>query len=98
MVSSGIVGLSPKAEGMGDLFIEKFKEREIIDEAVFSMYIDLANETSKMQFGGYDLQTYAVKDADLHFHSLSPSTASHWQLDLPNVSLWSKTPGQQNKY
>jgi hypothetical protein len=56
MVASGIVGLSPKGDGVGDLFIEKFKENDILDEAVFSLYIDLVNETSKMSFGGYDLE------------------------------------------
>ena len=56
MISSGIVGLSPKGEERGDLFINKFKESQILDEAVFSLYIDLKTETSRISFGGFDLE------------------------------------------
>jgi hypothetical protein len=65
---------------------------------VFSLYIDLENETSKISFGGFDLDAFAVKNAKVHFHSVSPQSASHWQLDLPRTTLWVKTPGNKTKY
>jgi hypothetical protein len=38
-----------------DLFINKMKKAGVIDEAVFSMYINLKDNKSKMTLGGYDL-------------------------------------------
>lgn len=58
---SGLVGLSPKRyEYAADLFIEKFKDVDAIDEAVFSMSIAKGSEQSKMTFGGYDTDQFAT--------------------------------------
>jgi hypothetical protein len=57
MRASGIVGMSPNHfEKQGDLFIEKMRDSGVIDEAIFSIYIDLKNDNSKISFGGYDLK------------------------------------------
>ena len=44
----------------GDLFIEKLKETGAIDEAVFSLMLNLEDNASKITFGGYDLKKYAI--------------------------------------
>lgn len=60
MRASGIVGMSPNHfEKQGDLFIEKMRDSGVIDQAVFSLYIDLQNDNSKISFGGYDLAKFA---------------------------------------
>lgn len=56
MATTGIVGLAPNGDGRGDLFVEKFTQAGIIDQAVFSLYIELANETSQIAFGGYSIE------------------------------------------
>jgi len=56
---SGIIGMSPKKEKLGTLFISKLKVSGAIDEAVFSFYINVRDNTSKITFGGYDLDLFA---------------------------------------
>jgi hypothetical protein len=61
LAASGIVGLSPKhGSKRGDLFIEKLKKTGAIDEAVFSLMINMKDDNSKVTFGGYDLQKFAL--------------------------------------
>jgi len=57
--ATGLVGLGPKkTDNRADLFVEKMKEVGVIDEAVFSLYINLKADRSKMTFGGYDLHRF----------------------------------------
>jgi cell division protein YceG involved in septum cleavage len=58
---SGILGMSPydESDSRGDLFILKMKKANVIDQSVFSLYINLKNNTSKITFGGYNLNKYA---------------------------------------
>jgi hypothetical protein len=39
------------------------KESEVIKEAIFSIYIDLIFDNSKIIFGGYNLDKFAVRNA-----------------------------------
>jgi hypothetical protein len=48
-MSDGLVGMSPKeTDEYGDLFITKMKNSGVIDQAIFSMYINLLENTSMM--------------------------------------------------
>lgn len=60
---SGIIGMSPiQSEKMGTLFVKKLQESGAIDEALFSIYINLKDKTSKITFGGYDLELFSKPD------------------------------------
>jgi len=49
LMSDGLVGMSPKeTDEYGDLFITKMKNSGVIDQAIFSMYINLLENTSMM--------------------------------------------------
>lgn len=48
------------------------RDSGVIDEAVFSIFIDLKSDNSKISFGGYDLVSFADKDADLNYHYVYP--------------------------
>lgn len=48
-----------ESDSRGDLFILKMKKANVIDQSVFSLYINLKNNTSKITFGGYNLNKYA---------------------------------------
>ena len=53
--------MSPKShDPKADLFIEKMKKAGVIDSAVFSMYINLKENDSKMTLGGYNLEKYSL--------------------------------------
>jgi hypothetical protein len=85
--ASGIVGLSPKnVNSRSDLFIQKLKQSGVIESAVFSMFIELQNETSKMTLGGYDIENYAARNASLEFHNISNSSF-HWEIQLDMMGL-----------
>lgn len=100
MATTGIVGLSPTGDQRGDLFVEKFFKAGIIDQAVFSLYIELQNETSQIAFGGYDIEQFGLygKNTPVHFHRMSPINAQHWQLDLSTITVLMKTPDKDQKY
>lgn len=68
----------------GDLFVEKLQKDGVIDEAVFSLYINLKNNTSKISLGGYDLEEFG--SSEIHFHSINTDSV-HWQLNLEKMSL-----------
>lgn len=58
---SGLVGMSPQSfDPKCDLFIEKMKKAGVIDSAVFSMYINLGENKSKMTLGGFNLHQYSL--------------------------------------
>lgn len=79
--------MSPKSfEKRGDLFIEKMRDAGVIDQALFSMMIELKNETSKITFGGYDLEAYAYPNETVRFHNIT-SDSSHWMLNLEKMTL-----------
>jgi len=85
----GLVGLSPywtKASRQ-DNFILKLKQSGIIDQSVFSFRVDLDNNDTRMTFGGYDLQKYAMKGFPLNWHSINQKAPSWWTLHLNNLSL-----------
>jgi len=64
--------MSPNnVEDRGDLFLIKLKKDGIIDQAVFSLYIDLENDNSKITYGGFNLVKYAQKRAKLTFHEIN---------------------------
>ena len=85
--ASGIVGLSPKSMAKrGDLFIKKMRDNGIIDQALFSMMIELENETSKITFGGYDLEAFAYPNETLRFHDIKNGSA-HWMLGLERMTI-----------
>ena len=44
---------------MGTLLINQLKESGAIDEALFSIYISLNDNASKITFGGYELSLFA---------------------------------------
>ena len=91
--SSGIVGLSPNHfEKRGDLFIEKLAQSGVIDERVFSMYIDVKGDTSKMTLGGYDMDTYAYPGSKLSFHSID-SESPHWEIHMDKMTVPGLYPG-----
>jgi|APCry1669190288_1035285.scaffolds.fasta_scaffold95045_1 Eukaryotic aspartyl protease len=54
-------------DSRNDLFILKMKTAKVIDQAVFSLYINLKNNTSKITFGGFNL----TKFASPHFQNVS---------------------------
>ena len=82
-MSSGLVGLSPfkneKHIMVGDLFINKMRDSGAIDNAIFSMMIELINNKSKMTFGGYDLENMAAPGATIQYHNLV-APLYHWTL------------------
>ena len=54
---SGVVGMSPyTTDENGDLFVEKLYKDGAIDEAVFALYINLEENSSKISLGGFDLE------------------------------------------
>lgn len=64
--------MSPtNVENRGDLFLSKLKKDGIIDQAVFSLYIDLENDTSKITYGGINLVKYSQKGANLTYHEIN---------------------------
>jgi hypothetical protein len=66
------------------------RDSGVIDQAVFSLYIDLQHDNSKISFGGYDLEKFAHKNSELAYHYVYPQNAIHWQLSLPQISVLSK--------
>ena len=49
--------MSPyRTDENGDLFVEKLAKDGVIDEAVFALYINLKEDSSKISLGGYDLE------------------------------------------
>ena len=71
---------------MGDLFILKMKETGVIDHAIFSMYINLEDETSVMSLGGYDLDRFALPGESISWHDCDPESY-HWQLTLDSMTV-----------
>ena len=70
--------MSPNnVEDRGDLFLIKLKKDGIIDQAVFSLYIDLEDDNSKITYGGFNLAKYAQKGANLTFHEIN-RRSMHW--------------------
>ena len=66
------------------LFVLKLKEVGAIDNAMFSIFLDLENDNSKITFGGYDLERFAYPGStedDIVFHSFDISRAM-WEIDL----------------
>ena len=77
-MSDGLVGMSPKeTDDFGNLFISKMKESGVIDKAIFSLYINLEEDASMMQLGGYDLDTYALPGARVSWHDCH-ANSYHW--------------------
>ena len=57
--ATGLVGLGPKkTDDRADLFIEKMKDVGVIDQAAFSLYINLKDDKSKITLGGYDTERF----------------------------------------
>ena len=70
--------MSPNnVENRGDLFLIKMKTDSIIDQAVFSLYIDLENDRSKITYGGFNLAKYSQKGASLTYHEIN-KRSQHW--------------------
>jgi hypothetical protein len=68
---SGILGMSPydDKDNRGDLFILKMKKANVIDQAVFSLYINLHNHSSKITFGGFNLTKFASPNSqNISYH------------------------------
>ena len=85
--ASGIVGMSPTdANENGDLFIVKMRDSGVIEKAEFSLFINLEENNSSIQFGGYDLNKYALPGSSMTFHEIEDN-ADHWQLTLDSMSL-----------
>ena len=85
--ASGIVGLSPNNfERRGDLFIKKMRDAGVIDQALFSIMIELKNDSSKITFGGYDLESFAYPNETLRFHDIKNGSV-HWMLTLEKMTL-----------
>ena len=77
-----------------DLFINKMKKAGVIDEAVFSMYIDLKDNQSKMTLGGFDLELYSLPGQELQYHDIIPKTG-HWMVTQDYMST---TQGGNNDF
>ena len=53
------------------------KQSGVIDKAIFSLYINLEDDASEMQLGGYDLETYALPNALVSWHDCDEDSY-HW--------------------
>jgi hypothetical protein len=90
LATSGIVGLSPSIkDSTNDLFVIKLKDSGIIDRAVFSLMIDLTHDSSKMTFGGYDLQNMVSLGSKLNYHKIETDEENNkwWTLKLNEFTL-----------
>ena len=76
---SGIIGLTPtlKESSRFDLFIDSFKNAGTIDKAMWSFFVDMDSDTSKMTFGGYDKEKFALPGVDMNFHDIN-TTSEEW--------------------
>ena len=63
------------------------KKHKLIDEMVFSIMVNSKHRNeSKATFGGYDLDKYAMKGAELEWHNIN-NKFSFWLLELTNMTL-----------
>jgi hypothetical protein len=57
------------------------KEAGVIDQSIFSFYMNLKNDSSKVTFGGYDQEKFAAEGTELVFHNIN-TTSEEWQITL----------------
>lgn len=77
--ASGIIGLTPSVANASrfDLFTDTFKTAGVLPKSVWSFFIDMARDTSKITFGGYDEEKFAVPGVDVVFHHINV-TSGEW--------------------
>ena len=89
---SGIVGMSPKPPHLVKLgystFLDRLRETKTIDQGVFSLFISLKQNQSKILYGGYDLSRFAAPSQSIQWHNLT-GTLTHWSLELGNLVMTS---------
>jgi len=96
LASSGILGLSPRAEERAnDLFIMKMKSSGVIDKAIFSLMIEFHDSKSKMTFGGIDLVNLAALGSKLVYHEIDEEQ-KWWTLPLQKMTLSSSKQSLDN--
>lgn len=82
MACSGLVGMSPyNYSKESDLFMAQLAKQGVIDESVFSIFIDIQKNKSAMTFGGYDLNKYAQPNSTFNWHDAINGTY-YWSLNL----------------
>lgn len=71
---NGVIGMSPAEESAsagGDFFLDKLHETGTIDQRVFSLYINTAEDSSRITYGGFDLDKFAHENSQLNWHYLN---------------------------
>ena len=66
------------------------KQSGVIDKAIFSLYINLEEDASEMQLGGFDLNSYALPGARVSWHDCA-ADSYHWQLPLNSMTFVNDT-------
>ena len=81
----GVIGMSPAestGKDGGDFFLDKLQETGTIDQKVFSLYINTAEDYSRITYGGYNLTKFAHPDhQEIIWHNLD-GYSHHWELRL----------------
>jgi hypothetical protein len=81
LATSGLIGLAPDHPyNDAQLFVPTLYKQGAIKNNMFSMFIDQKG-TSKIQYGGYDLQKYA--QGPIHWFNIT--SLSFWSLEMNNV-------------
>lgn len=108
--SDGLLGLSPKTERASKsgeeihLLIQELKNDNIIDKAMFSMFLTDTSQQSRMHFGGYD-QTIIDKFKEYNSGSSSDdgvywmkiNSDIHWQVRIYDYKVGNQTFGSSVK-
>lgn len=58
-----------------------------ISEKVFSIWVNQKQHNeSRATYGGYDMQKYALPEAELEWHNIN-HTNNFWQIELQNMTI-----------
>jgi hypothetical protein len=57
------------------------KQKNLIDESVFSISIGAGDIESRITFGGYDIEKYAASNTSINWHE-AESLSIYWQMSL----------------
>ncbi|CDW71184.1 eukaryotic aspartyl protease family protein [Stylonychia lemnae] len=92
--ADGILGLAPSNQRTkSSVFVEELFKHGIIKERVFSFYVSKGQSSSRVTFGGYNMD-YAAPAADGQNQSITWNyliNSNYWSLSLVKVSLGDKT-------
>lgn len=112
----GILGLAPPPiydveEGADNKhwFVKELKKDRYLESAIFALYItDLETSSSKIQFGGYDMETLeaSYNGVEKHYKNaqredgvfwLEINSNDYWELVLYKAVVPERLPGALNK-